>query len=371
MRNNGSMGGCVSTAALVVALLLCSGGIGEVNSQLQKVTALFIFGDSLVEVGNNNFLRTVARANYFPYGIDFSGGATGRFSNGKSLVDFIGDMLGVPSPPPFADPSTVGSRLLNGVNYASASSGILDESGRNYGYRYSLNQQVVNFQSTLNQYRATMNASALSRYLGKAITIIVTGNNDYLNNYLLPGLYNTSYSYTAEQFGNLLVNSYARQIMTLHNLGLKKFFLAGIGPLGCIPNLRATGLAPPERCVDNVNQMVGTFNNGLRSMVEQLNKNYPDAIFVYGNTYGVLGDILNNPAAYSFTVVDRACCGIGRNRGQLTCLPLQVPCINRNQYVFWDAFHPSQSAIYVFAWRAVNGPSRDAYPVNMQQLALI
>jgi len=41
-------------------------------------------------------------------------------------------MFGVPSPPPYADPSTTGARILNGVNYASAAAGILDESGRNY-----------------------------------------------------------------------------------------------------------------------------------------------------------------------------------------------------------------------------------------------
>lgn len=41
-------------------------------------------------------------------------------------------MLGVPSPPAFADPSTVGDKIVNGVNYASAAGGILDESGRHY-----------------------------------------------------------------------------------------------------------------------------------------------------------------------------------------------------------------------------------------------
>ncbi|XP_027356515.1 GDSL esterase/lipase At1g71250 [Abrus precatorius] len=368
MRNKNTWKNLI-TIAIVLALLLCSNGIAEVNSQ--KVTALFVFGDSLVEVGNNNFLNSIARANYYPYGIDFSRGSTGRFSNGKSLVDFLGDMLGVPSPPPFADPSTVGSRVLNGVNYASASAGILDESGRHYGDRYSLSQQVLNFESTLNQYRSMMNASALSHYLAKSIAIVVSGSNDYINNYLLPGLYGSSYNYTAQQFGNLLVNSYVRQILALHSLGLRKFFLAGIGPLGCIPSVRATGLAPPGRCVDFVNQMLGTFNEGLRSMVDQLNKQYADAIFLYGNTYGVFGDILNNPAAYAFTVIDRACCGIGRNQGQITCLPFMIPCANRNQYVFWDAFHPTQSAIYVFAWRAVHGPLNDCYPVNLQQMANI
>lgn len=87
-------------------------------------------------------------------------------------------------------------------------------------------------------------------------------------------------------------------LQALYSVGLRKFFLGGIGPLGCIPNQRATGRAPPGRCVDLVNQMVGLYNNNLRSMVEQLNKNHPDAIFVYGNTYTVFGDILNNPAAY-------------------------------------------------------------------------
>lgn len=43
-----------------------------------------------------------------------------------------GELLGVPAPPPFADPSTSGTRLLGGVNYASAAAGILDETGRHY-----------------------------------------------------------------------------------------------------------------------------------------------------------------------------------------------------------------------------------------------
>ncbi|QCD89030.1 zeta-carotene desaturase [Vigna unguiculata] len=358
-----------TASATMLLLLLCLNEIAHVNSQ--RVPALFVFGDSLVEVGNNNFLNTMAKANFFPYGIDFPRAATGRFSNGRSLIDFFGEMLGVSSPPPFADPSTTGSRILNGVNYASAASGILDESGRNYGDRFPMNRQIQNFESTLNQYRTMMNPAALSQFLAKSIAVVVTGNNDYINNYLRSGIYSPGFNYSAQQFGNLLVNNLGRQILALHSLGLRKFFLAGVGPLGCIPNIRATGLAPPGRCVDQVNQIVGFFNVGLRSMVEQLNRDHPDSIFVYGNTYHVLGDILNNPARYQFDIVDRACCGVGRDRGQISCLPLIYPCVNRRQTVFWDAFHPSESAIYVFAWRAVNGPQDDCYPVNIKQMALI
>lgn len=56
----------------------------------EMVPAMFIFGDSLIDNGNNNDLASLAKANYFPYGIDFNGGPTGRFSNGYTMVDAIG-----------------------------------------------------------------------------------------------------------------------------------------------------------------------------------------------------------------------------------------------------------------------------------------
>ncbi|EPS58999.1 hypothetical protein M569_15814, partial [Genlisea aurea] len=52
--------------------------------------AFFVFGDSLVDSGNNNYLATTARADAPPYGIDFpSHRPTGRFSNGLNIPDLI------------------------------------------------------------------------------------------------------------------------------------------------------------------------------------------------------------------------------------------------------------------------------------------
>lgn len=61
------------------------------NNQMPQVPALFIFGDSLVDNGNNNGILTLARANYMPYGLDFPQGTTGRFTNGRTFVDILGD----------------------------------------------------------------------------------------------------------------------------------------------------------------------------------------------------------------------------------------------------------------------------------------
>uniref|UniRef100_A0A803MDV6 Uncharacterized protein n=1 Tax=Chenopodium quinoa TaxID=63459 RepID=A0A803MDV6_CHEQI len=55
-----------------------------------KVPCYFIFGDSLSDVGNNNNLKTMAKANYPPYGVDFPGGVpTGRFTNNRTIEDYI------------------------------------------------------------------------------------------------------------------------------------------------------------------------------------------------------------------------------------------------------------------------------------------
>lgn len=52
--------------------------------------AFFVFGDSLVDNGNNNYLATSARADSPPYGVDYpTHRPTGRFSNGLNIPDII------------------------------------------------------------------------------------------------------------------------------------------------------------------------------------------------------------------------------------------------------------------------------------------
>ncbi|KAJ7953195.1 GDSL esterase/lipase [Quillaja saponaria] len=57
--------------------------------------AIFVFGDSTVDVGTNNFLKgTGARANFRYNGIDFPHSTpTGRFSNGFNVADQIEEFL--------------------------------------------------------------------------------------------------------------------------------------------------------------------------------------------------------------------------------------------------------------------------------------
>lgn len=57
--------------------------------------SLFVFGDSVFDPGNNNYINTTPgfQANYFPYGESFFQYPTGRFSNGRLIPDFIGKFI--------------------------------------------------------------------------------------------------------------------------------------------------------------------------------------------------------------------------------------------------------------------------------------
>ncbi|KAL1191266.1 GDSL esterase/lipase [Cardamine amara subsp. amara] len=354
-----------------VVVVLAVGG--ENSMELAMFPAMFVFGDSLVDNGNNNHLNSLARSNYSPYGIDYDGSQpTGRFTNGRTIVDFIGELLGLPEIPAFMDTVDGGVDILRGVNYASAAGGILEETGRHLGERFSMGRQVENFEKTLMEISRSMSRESVKEYMAKSLVVVSLGNNDYINNYLKPSLFLTASIYDPSSFADLLLSNFTTHLLELYGNGFRKFVLAGVGPLGCIPDQLAARGALPGQCVEAVNEMAELFNNRLISLVDRLNsdnKTAGEAIFVYGNTYGSAVEILTNPLNYGFQVTDRGCCGVGRNRGEITCLPLAVPCVLRDRHVFWDAFHPTQAFNLIIALRAFNGSKSDCYPINLSQMS--
>lgn len=76
--------------SLNVILYIAALFLGLFSTNIEAQRAYFVFGDSLVDNGNNNYLATTARADRPPYGIDSPSGPTGRFSNGLNIVDLIG-----------------------------------------------------------------------------------------------------------------------------------------------------------------------------------------------------------------------------------------------------------------------------------------
>lgn len=63
----------------------------DTNASTPPVPAVIVFGDSIMDPGNNNDIETIIKCNFPPYGVNFTGHKpTGRFCNGKIPTDFIG-----------------------------------------------------------------------------------------------------------------------------------------------------------------------------------------------------------------------------------------------------------------------------------------
>ncbi|XP_021905896.1 GDSL esterase/lipase At1g29660-like, partial [Carica papaya] len=159
------------------------------NAQDAQLLCYFIFGDSLADNGNNNNLETKAKVDYFPYGIDYSDGHIGRFTNGRTIVDIIAELLGFKHHiPAFAATFNTSVDILTGVNYASGSAGILEETGKHLGTNIDLDRQLENHKIIVDGITELLKNQNLSpaMYLNKCLYSVGMGNNDYLNNYFMP-----------------------------------------------------------------------------------------------------------------------------------------------------------------------------------------
>ena len=281
------------------------------------------------------------------------------------------ELVGLPLLPSNTEASNADSDAgaLHGVNYASAAAGILDNTGQNFVGRIPFNQQIKNFQTTLNQIKGKIGAGKLASSLGRSIFYVGMGSNDYLNNYFQPAFYSTGSRYTPEQFADSLIADYRRYLQAMYSYGARKVALIGVGQVGCAPNELARYSPDGATCVGRIDSAIQIFNRRLVGLVDQMNA-LPGAHFTYINAYNIFADILANAAAYGFTESTAGCCGVGRNNGEVTCLPYQAPCANRDQHIFWDAFHPSEAANIIVGRRSYRAQSpNDAYPMDISTLA--
>ncbi|CAI9752820.1 unnamed protein product [Fraxinus pennsylvanica] len=361
-------------ALVVLVIDLSSYGICQTDEDLGKA-ASFIFGDSLVDAGNNNYLQTLSKANIPPNGIDFKasgGNPTGRFTNGRTIGDIVGEGLGQPHyAMPFLDPNTTGRTILYGVNYASGAGGIMNATGRIFVNRLSLEIQVDYFNITRKQIDKLLGPSKAKEYLTrKSIFSITIGSNDFLNNYLLPVVSaGTRISQSPDTFIDDVLNHLRGQLTRLYQLDARKFIIGNVGPLGCIPYQKTINQLSENECVQLPNKLVLQYNARLKDLVQELNENLPGATFVHANVYELVMELITNYAKYGFKTASKACCGNGGQfAGIIPCGPTSSLCSDRNKHVFWDPYHPSEAANLIIAKQLLNGDPKYVTPINLRQL---
>ncbi|KAI3442845.1 Lipase_GDSL domain-containing protein [Psidium guajava] len=296
---------------------------------------MFVFGDSYADTGNNP--KALASSWKVPYGITFPGKPSGRYSDGRVLTDFLAAYFGLRSPIPYRW-RKVGSRYVKyGMNFAFGGTGVFDTliAQPNMTVQIDLFQQLI----------------AESVYTGPALrsslALVTNSGNDY-SAYLAR---NGSYK-DLPKFIPLVVNQLALDIKRIRDLGVKMIAVAGLQPLGCLP--QSTASDSFRTCNATANSLVTFHNQLLQQAVAKLNnqtRSPPAAVFV--DLYSSFMSVLNDTGSTKFPEPLKPCC-LGIN-SSYSCGSVDQSgqkkyelCKDPKGMFFWDLVHPTQEG-----WRAV------------------
>ncbi|KAK1610048.1 hypothetical protein QYE76_033721 [Lolium multiflorum] len=284
----------ISLALLFVNLLLLlrhahGAAAGAAKS---KVSAVFVFGDSIVDPGNNNDRITAAKADFPPYGQDFPGGnATGRFSNGKTATSSTG--------------------------------------------------QLELFHDYKERLKALVGEEETTRVISEGIYFTVNGANDFANNYfsIIPL---RRHQYDLPSYVRFIVSSAVNFTMKLNEMGAKRIGFIGIPPIGCCPSQKELG---SRECEPLRNQAAQLFNSEITKEMHRLNaeQTIPGSKFAYLDIYYNLLDLIQRPNYYGFNEAAEGCCGSTVLNAAIF-IENHPACPNVQDYIFWDSFHPTEKA---------------------------
>uniref|UniRef100_A0A453Q1B5 GDSL esterase/lipase n=2 Tax=Aegilops tauschii subsp. strangulata TaxID=200361 RepID=A0A453Q1B5_AEGTS len=279
--------------------------------------AFFIFGDSLVDNGNNNYLLTSARADSWPYGIDTPDHrATGRFSNGKNVVDLISEQIGSVPVLPYLSPELDGQNLLVGANFASAGIGILNDTGIQFVRIIRISKQLTYFEQYKHRLAKLYGPERAARVVGGALTLITLGGNDFVNNYYLVPYSARSREFSLPDYIKYILSEYKQVLRRIHGLGARRILVTGVGPIGCVPAELAMHSLDGS-CDPELQRASEAYNPQMEAMLNELNAEVGSgggngAVFVAVNTRRMHDDFIADPKAYGFVTAKEACCGQGR-----------------------------------------------------------
>ncbi|PSR95297.1 GDSL esterase/lipase [Actinidia chinensis var. chinensis] len=327
---------------LTLFLVLCLQGKAS-------VPAIIVFGDSSVDAGNNNQIPTIARSNFEPYGRDFEGGRpTGRFSNGRIPTDFVSEAFGLkPTVPAYLDPAYNISDFAVGVTFASAGTGY-DNVTSDVLDVIPLWKELDYYKDYQKKLRAYLGDNKANQILTEALYLTSIGTNDFLENYYT--LPRRRSQFSIDQYQVFLLGIAKKFVENLYVLGARKISVGGIPPMGCLPLERTTNFMGGSECVESYNNVAMSFNDKLKGLVEELNKELPGARVVLSNPYPIVMQIVQKPSSYGFEDTAVACCATGMFEMGYACARRNpFTCMDANKFVFWDSFHPTEKTNRIIA----------------------
>ncbi|KAE8684132.1 GDSL esterase/lipase [Hibiscus syriacus] len=276
--------------------------------------AVFNFGDSNSDTGE--LVAALGDILNPPHGQNYFKAPSGRFCDGRLIVDFLMDAMDLPFLNAYLDSIGIPS-FRKGCNFAA---GVDHPTGFSTSFKGKRLDKYLPGQD----------------YFQKGLYMFDIGQND-----LAGAFYSKTYDQVLAsiptiliefetgikvRFENIVCSSFSGfpmfsscslGILCRHyDQGARNFWIHNTGPLGCLAqNVAKFGTDPSsldERgCVSKHNQAAKVFNLQLHALTKKLQGQYTDSNFTYVDIYTIKYNLISNYSKLGFEQPIMACCGFG------------------------------------------------------------
>ncbi|THU70914.1 hypothetical protein C4D60_Mb08t30020 [Musa balbisiana] len=364
---------------LVVLFLLFTG------TAVGCYTSIFSFGDSIADTGNAIHSGIIVESvRHLPYGQTYFGHATGRFSDGRLIVDFIAEAMGLPMLRPYLAGGNA-EDFRYGANFAFAGATALNASFfEDKGFQFSPMEYFLGVQlEWFKQLLPTLCSESNSKDILSNSLILMgeIGGNDY------------NYAFAQKQsiqeirtYVPSVIDAIRQAVDVLIQLGATTLVVPGNFPIGCVPaylsdyhSTVAEEYDPQTGCISWLNELSEYHNSMLLDELNQLRKVYPHATIIYADYYEAVLNILRSPQQFGFKTPLAACCGsdglYNFNWSKMCGTQMSKVCSDPSDSLSWDGIHFTDAAYSTIALSLLDGtyvyPSFTETCTNFQQNAAL
>ncbi|KAI3730890.1 hypothetical protein L1987_62070 [Smallanthus sonchifolius] len=340
----------VATGALLVAtysifMVLKEGRISNLynhQSTSCQFPAIYNFGDSNSDTGA---VSAVFEHLLPPYGMTYFHKPSGRYSDGRLIIDFIAEKLGLPYLSAYVD--SIGSNFRHGANFAASGATIqaADALMLNKNFNpLTLDVQLSQFERFKRrssdlylQEKSTEIKDRLPRSedYTRALYTFDIGQND-----LHAGVTSMKEEHV-KKYIPTIINELSSAVEKLYQGGARTFWIHNTGPIGCLPLLLKNYPPAPENvdeigCVISYNRVAQEFNKQLKDKISKLGTQLQGSSLVYVDIYSVKYSLISEASKHGFTDPLGKC--LWKDGDALKA------CANPLEYISWDGIHHTEAA---------------------------
>ncbi|GAA0157241.1 hypothetical protein LIER_14551 [Lithospermum erythrorhizon] len=367
-----NMAPIASSRLLVMTMVLVFVSLS--NSIDFNYPAVFNFGDSNSDTGGR--IAAGLESLYPPNGQTYFQKPSGRFCDGRLIVDFLMNAMDLSFLNPYMDAIGV-PNFRKGCNFAVAASTVLPATATSvspfsFGVQvaqfFRFRDRITDIQSKTKKYDRYLPATD---YFQKGLYLFDIGQND-----LAGAFYSKTLDQILASIPTILLE-FEDGIKKLYDGGARSFWIHNTGPLGCLPqNIAKFGTDPSKLdelgCVSTHNQAARLFNLQLHALCKKLQGQYVDSNVTYVDIFTIKSNLIANYSRYGFEQPLMACCGSGgpplNYDSRLACGETKVingspitakGCNDSTEYVSWDGIHYTEAANQHVASQILTGKYSD------------